>query len=431
MTDKHEIAIEIDRISKEYRLGTIGHGMFYRDLQSWWARVRGKEDPNALVLAGASSTVGKKDINQSFKALDEVSLNIYKGDIVGVIGRNGAGKSTLLKLLSRISMPSGGEIRINGRIASLLEVGTGFHAELTGRENVYLNGTILGMTKDEIDSRFDEIVAFSELEKFIDTPVKRYSSGMTVRLAFSIAAHLDPEILIVDEVLAVGDTSFRKKCIGKMQGISRDHSRTILFVSHDMGAIRSLCTRGVVMEKGRAIYDGDVEAAIKIYSNINSSKVEDRKDGVFTFESRRTEYPIKIAKVTLQDESGASTSIFTAGKPMTLKVDLDGAPPQNGFNLEWRLYSVRGDYLAFGGSYALANRVYSAGDRSIVCTFESLPLASGEYYLHLMLRLWHQEAWDCLERAANFEVISPPHPETGFEYETSFSGYFQIPHTWS
>jgi len=426
MQYKSEIAIEIDRVSKEYRLGTIGHGTLYRDLQSWWAKVRGKPDPNALVFADA--TPGKKNLNQRFKALDEVSLTVKKGDIIGVIGRNGAGKSTLLKLLSRISAPSSGQIRINGRIASLLEVGTGFHAELTGRENVYLNGTILGMTREEIDSKFDEIVAFSELEKFIDTPVKRYSSGMTVRLAFSIAAHLEPEILIVDEVLAVGDISFRKKCIGKMQGISRDHSRTILFVSHDMGAIRNLCTRGVVLERGRVVYDGDVATAVKTYSDINRD--DDRKDGVFEFDKGNSNFPVRIAKATLCNGRGEITSRIESMDSVVLGVSLEGEPPQGGFNLEWRLFSYRGEALAYGSSYALDAKTYGAEERQIHCRIDSLPLAAGEYHLTLMLRIWGQEAWDYIERAVIFEVLPQPHEDTGFEYVLESAGPFRISQHW-
>lgn len=427
MAEKSRIAIEIDHISKEYRLGTIGHGTLYRDLQSWWAKVRNRPDPNALVFADDTAT-DQNNKNQRFKALDDVSLVVNKGDIIGVIGRNGAGKSTLLKLLSRISAPSSGEVRINGRIASLLEVGTGFHAELTGRENVYLNGTILGMTRQEIDSKFDEIVRFSELEKFIDTPVKRYSSGMTVRLAFSIAAHLEPEILIVDEVLAVGDISFRKKCIGKMQGISRDHSRTILFVSHDMGAIRNLCTRGVVLEKGRIIYDGDVETAVKTYSDIN--KDDERNDGVYEFEKRNGKYPVRIAKATLRNGQGEVTSQIESMDEVTLSVDLEGTPPQGGFNLEWRLFSYRGDALAYGSSYALDGRTYGPEDRQVHCRIDSLPLAAGEYHMTLMLRIWGQEAWDYIERAVQFEVLPRPHEETGFEYALENCGPFRISQAW-
>ena len=264
---EQEYAIEIKNLSKKYRLGSIGHGTLYRDLQSWWARVNGAEDPNGKIYGHE-----RVDPNASFMALNDVSFSVKRGDVVGIIGKNGAGKSTVLKLLSRITGPTSGSIRLNGRVASLLEVGTGFHSELTGRENVYLNGAILGMTRKEIASKFDEIVAFSELEQFIDTPVKRYSSGMTVRLAFSVAAHLEAEILLVDEVLAVGDLAFRKKCMGKMRDISTKSGRTILFVSHDMTAIQNICTSGIVLSNGEVSYDGSASEAVRHYISQNSSQ---------------------------------------------------------------------------------------------------------------------------------------------------------------
>jgi len=239
-------AISVKDLSKAYRLGVINHGVLYKDLQSWLARRRGKEDPNARVDDNAISNSG----GEHFWALKNITVDIPKGEIFGIIGKNGAGKSTLLKILSKITAPSSGVVKINGRIASLLEVGTGFHPELTGKENIFLNGAILGMTKREIIKKFDEIVAFSEIEKFIDTPVKRYSSGMYVRLAFAVAAHLEPEILVVDEVLAVGDAQFQKKCIGKMEDVTHKQGRTILFVSHNMHAVRSLCTKAIWLENG-------------------------------------------------------------------------------------------------------------------------------------------------------------------------------------
>lgn len=258
-----DTVIKVENLSKEYRLGTINHGVLFRDLQSWWAKLRGKEDPNSLVhLHGSSHTAPASD---RFLALDNVSFEIQQGDVVGIIGRNGAGKSTLLKILSKVTSPTSGEIKIKGRVASLLEVGTGFHPELTGRENIFLNGAILGMSKAEIARKFDEIVAFAEIEKFIDTPVKRYSSGMYVRLAFAVAAHLEPEILIVDEVLAVGDAAFQKKCLGKMQAVGKE-GRTVLFVSHNMGAIEQLCTSALLLDKGKiARKSNDVVSVVKDY----------------------------------------------------------------------------------------------------------------------------------------------------------------------
>lgn len=253
--------IEVKHVVKEYQLGAIGGKTLKSEIQSRMARLRKKEDPNSLV---GSKPVENK--SEKFRALDDISFTVQKGEALGIIGHNGAGKSTLLKLLSRVTAPTYGEIGYDGRIASMLEVGTGFHPELTGRENVYLNGAILGMTKGEIGKKFDDIVHFAEMEKFIDTPVKRYSSGMYVKLAFAVAAHLDSEILVMDEVLAVGDMKFQQKCLGKMGDVSSNEGKTILYVSHNMSTIRSLCTRCIVLNHGKIIFDGEPEEAIAIYS---------------------------------------------------------------------------------------------------------------------------------------------------------------------
>lgn len=261
-----EIAIKIEHVSKEYRLGAIGGGTLRGDLQSWWARVRGREDPNSKIGSG------EKHIGERFLALDDISFEVRKGEALGIIGHNGAGKSTLLKLLSRVTAPTEGTISYNGRIASMLEVGTGFHPELTGRENVYMNGAILGMTKAEIDRKFDKIVEFAEMEKFIDTPVKRYSSGMYVKLAFAVAAHLDSEIMVMDEVLAVGDMKFQQKCLGKMGDAAGSEGRTVLYVSHNMNTIRLLCARCIVLDHGKLVFDGDTERAIEIYEDLGKNR---------------------------------------------------------------------------------------------------------------------------------------------------------------
>ncbi len=259
-----DIVIKVEELTKEYRLGTISHGTLKEDLQSWWARLRGKEDPNSLV-SHPSSLPRRQGLNPHFLALDKVSFEIKRGEAVGIIGRNGAGKSTLLKILSEVTAPSGGTVKIRGRVASLLEVGTGFHPELTGRENIYLNGTILGMKRAEIQRKFDEIVAFAEIDQFIDTPVKRYSSGMYVRLAFAVAAHLDPEILIVDEVLSVGDASFQKKCLGKMEDVSKGEGRTVLFVSHNLTAIQNFCTTTMYLQGGKLVAVGKTATIVERY----------------------------------------------------------------------------------------------------------------------------------------------------------------------
>lgn len=267
MDNNREIAIKMTGVKKRYRLGQIGGGTLQADLQSWWAKVRGKEDPNTKI--GQEQRL----VGQSFMALNGIDLTIYKGEAVGIIGTNGAGKSTLLKILSRVTAPTAGEIDIYGRIASMLEVGTGFSPEMTGRENVYMNGAILGMTKAEIDAKMEEIIEFSEVRDFIDTPVKRYSSGMYVKLAFSVAAHLDSEIMIMDEVLAVGDMAFQKKCLTKMKEAATKEGRTVLYVSHNMNTIRQLCERCIVLDKGKVVFMGDVEEAIGVYMNADASEI--------------------------------------------------------------------------------------------------------------------------------------------------------------
>ncbi len=258
-TENREVAIQLSGVKKMYKLGQIGGGTLQADLQSWWARVRGKEDPNSRI------GTDQRLLGKTFMALNGIDLTIYKGEAVGIIGSNGAGKSTMLKLLSRVTAPTEGEIDIYGRITSMLEVGTGFNGEMTGRENVYLNGAILGMTKAEIDAKMEDIIEFSEVREFIDTPVKRYSSGMYVKLAFSVAAHLDSEIMIMDEVLAVGDMAFQKKCLNKMRDAAKREGRTVLYVSHNMNTIRQLCDRCVMLDKGKIVFAGNVEDAIERY----------------------------------------------------------------------------------------------------------------------------------------------------------------------
>lgn len=259
VNETREIAIQLKGVKKQYKLGQIGGRTLTADLQSWWARIRKKEDPNLKI------GFDQRLIGQTFMALNGIDLTVYKGEALGIIGGNGAGKSTMLKLLSRVTAPTEGEIDINGRIASMLEVGTGFNGEMTGRENIYLNGAILGMTKAEIDAKMEDIIEFSEVRDFIDTPVKRYSSGMYVKLAFSVAAHLDSEIMIMDEVLAVGDMAFQKKCLDKMRSAAKEQGRTVLYVSHNMNTIRQLCDRCVVLNQGKVVFIGEVEEAIGVY----------------------------------------------------------------------------------------------------------------------------------------------------------------------
>lgn len=307
--ENNGLMIKIENVRKQYRLGTIGGGTLRGDLQSWWAKVRGREDPNSEIGA----KVYKK--NEKFMALDGINLEVKKGERLGIIGHNGAGKSTLLKILSRVTAPTEGKIFLNGRISSMLEVGTGFHAELTGRENIYLNGAILGMTRAEVDSKIERIIDFSECGQFIDTPVKRYSSGMYVKLAFSVAAHLDSEILVMDEVLAVGDMKFQQKCLDKMNDVSREDGRTILYVSHNMNTIRQLCSRCVVLEKGRIIFDGDVEDAIQVYLSNSEENMSSRRD----LENAVRHEPFPYRAVILSaDFEGREKCFFDLGKEIPL-----------------------------------------------------------------------------------------------------------------
>lgn len=290
--------IKVEHLSKEYRLGTIGHNYLFRDLQSAWARFRGKEDPNRKLGSGQIST-------GQYMALNDVSFEVKEGEVLGIIGRNGAGKSTLLKILSRITTPTKGTVKVKGRVASLLEVGTGFHPELTGRENIFLNGAILGMTKPEIRAKFDEIVDFSGIEQFIDTPVKRYSSGMYVRLAFAVAAHLEPEILIIDEVLAVGDAEFQKKCLGKMKDVAGE-GRTVLFVSHNMAAVQNLCGRGMLLERGVIKINSKTENVIEEYLKRNIVVIKETE----IFFEPNLQKDFQIMAVQLTDENSIKQDTF-------------------------------------------------------------------------------------------------------------------------
>ena len=284
-----DIILKAENISKQYRLGQVGTGTLSHDLNRWWHQIRGKEDPYLKI--GDTNDRSTKGESDYVWALQDINFEVERGEVLGIIGKNGAGKSTLLKILSKVTAPTTGCIKSRGRIASLLEVGTGFNGEMTGRENIFLNGAILGMTKKEIASKIDEIIDFSGCERYIDTPVKRYSSGMTVRLAFAVAAFLEPEILVIDEVLAVGDAEFQKKAIGKMQDISRGGGRTVLFVSHNMAAVKSLCTRGIVMENGKVKFDGKIEEALAIYQK------SDEDISSYFIENSNKEIYIKSAKI--------------------------------------------------------------------------------------------------------------------------------------
>ena len=308
--------IEFNNVGKQYILGTIGTGTLSQDLNRWWANIRGKEDPYLKI--GETNDRTQKGNSRFVWALRDINFKVEQGDVIGIIGKNGAGKSTLLKILSRVTSPTTGDIKIKGRIASLLEVGTGFHPEMTGRENIFMNGSIMGMTKAEIKNKFDEIVDFAGVAKYVDTPVKRYSSGMMVRLGFAIAAYLEPEILVVDEVLAVGDAEFQKKAIGKMQDVSKGEGRTVLFVSHNMAAVRSLCTRGIMLKNGMVDFIGKISDTLDRYIKNDDGK----QNELIINNIKWTKSTLSINSIEINN-SKLSTSTLSSGQQV-LEVKIDG-----------------------------------------------------------------------------------------------------------
>lgn len=309
-----DVAIQVENLGKLYRLGEVGTGTLSQDLNRWWAQLRGKEDPFTKI--GEANDRTSKGNSDFVWSLQNINFEVKKGEVLGIIGRNGAGKSTLLKILSKVTAPTTGKIKVDGRIASLLEVGTGFHPELTGRENIFLNGAILGMSKAEIRSKFDEIVDFSGVERYIDTPVKRYSSGMYVRLAFAVAAFLEPEILIVDEVLAVGDAEFQRKCIGRMKDVSVNDGRTVLFVSHNMGAVSQLCNRALLLKYGSVLAHGQTDEIMNLYLR------EGTDTGSEYTVIDNTSKPVQILSVTIMDDKRQITNSFGHTDQITVQVQL-------------------------------------------------------------------------------------------------------------
>ncbi len=387
--------IEFDNVGKQYILGSIGTGTLSHDLNRWWARVRGKEDP--FLRIGETNDRTKKGDSDFVWALKNISFGIEQGDVVGIIGKNGAGKSTLLKILSRVTSPTVGSIKVKGRIASLLEVGTGFHPEMTGRENIFMNGSIMGMTKAEIKSKFDEIVDFAGVEKYVDTPVKRYSSGMIVRLGFAIAAHLEPEILVVDEVLAVGDAEFQKKAIGKMQDVSKGEGRTVLFVSHNMAAVKSLCTRGIILRNGCIEYQGDISDTIEHYLNENDTIIHDE----ILKNVRFTKHSLHIKNIEINNSRYVNSVIKSGQK--SLKVVIEGET-DNDMTYDVMLGIKNKDDVSLAmfapGHYMGDIRHQNKGQFRIERNIE-LPrfLSSGffkiDLYIHHPMVEWLLEAPDC------------------------------------
>lgn len=385
------LALKSENISKQYRLGQVGTGTLSHDLNRFWHQIRGKEDPYLKI--GEANDRATKGESEYVWSLRDINFEIEQGDAVGIIGRNGAGKSTLLKLLSKVTKPTTGKIYTNGRVASLLEVGTGFHPEMTGRENVYLNGAILGMTRKEITRKFDEIVDFSGVERYIDTPVKRYSSGMYVRLAFAVAAHLESEILIVDEVLAVGDAEFQKKCLGKMGDVSKGEGRTVLFVSHDLNAVSQICQTGILLNQGLVEYNGAIRETVSTYLNSNNDSV------IYLNQKDNSAKSMFIREIQVVKNNGEVSKEYLYNEPINFKFTI-------GINEKIRDTSFFVTILD-----SRKRRVFSCErdfvDETMTLSIEPNTLVRGSYSIHAFINQPKVAQLDVAEDVCKFTVIDP------------------------
>lgn len=421
----NDIVISVENISKIYRLGQIGTGTLSRDLELWWAKMLGK--PNPLLKVGQVDQ-GNRD-GEEILALRNVSFTVNQGEVLGIIGRNGAGKSTLLKILSRVTAPTSGKVKVKGRIASLLEVGTGFNPELTGRENIYLNGAILGMMKAEVRRKFDEIVDFSGVAQFIDTPVKRYSSGMYVRLAFAVAAHLETEILLVDEVLAVGDAEFQDKCLGKMQDISRQ-DRTVFFVSHNLGSIKSLCKRALLFQKGQIISDGNAEQVVETYlqSGLHMSETGIVPDNF----PRKGSGEARIRSVHLVDSTGANTPNLFFRQPVQIAMSFHANREVNDAMIEVSIISIDGTHIVQSFSTDNGKLPFHINPGDHVVHF-CMNITLLPRWYSLTLGIWSHrsgKAIDFVEHVLDFSVLNIGNGDNKF-YRWIVRGYISPSADWT
>jgi lipopolysaccharide transport system ATP-binding protein len=414
------VVIKIENVSKKYQLGLIGTKTLKGDIQRWWYRMKGLPDPT-LMVGQENNLSSVNSLPEEFVwALKDINFEVCQGEVLGIIGKNGAGKSTLLKLLSRVTAPTNGNIKVKGRIASLLEVGTGFHPELTGRENIYLNGAILGMTKVEISSKFDEIVSFAGIEKYIDTPVKRYSSGMYVRLAFAVAAHLEPEILIVDEVLAVGDAEFQKRAVGKMQDVSQKDGRTVLFVSHNMAAIEKLCNRCLLLENGSLILNGSTQECIDKYLSYNYEFSEINLSNRI---DRRGSQKIVFQDIIILNDSNERIESISSGKKVKFRtyfkkyseVTLDKCRISLAIIREERPYIVLSSELIIYENITIRKSGY------IDFIIEKCPLSKGNYFLTLFFES-NGIILDWIDNAIQIHVEDGDYYGTGKSYPVGWDG---------
>ena len=413
-----KVVIKAEHISKQYRLGLVGTGTVKDDMKRWWYNLRGKEDP--FLKIGEANDRSSKGESDYVWSLRDINFEINQGDSVGIIGRNGAGKSTLLKILSQVTQPTTGKIYTKGRIASLLEVGTGFHPEMTGRENIYLNGAILGMRKHEIARKFDEIVAFSGVERYIDTPVKRYSSGMYVRLAFAVAAHLESEILIVDEVLAVGDAEFQKKCLGKMNEVSKGEGRTILFVSHNLDAVKKLCNKGLLLHNGQLIHDGNIDATLDSYLLNYSSNEKQLEINYEEDESKEAQ----ILKVALKDKGGNDVLEYFSNQEIFVHITLKNTLLNQGARLNFSILDKFENVI-----FINRKDLDFVGVTEWRVQLPSNVLIANQYKIGLALDIPKIKVLDFPSEMINLSIVNIAQDE--FKYGDTENGIFKMPVQWS
>ena len=429
----NQCVLSIENVWKQYRLGIIGHGSLYKDLQSYWSRLMKKDDPNKKISFGDNITE-KRIEDEKFWALRNISLELQQGETLGIIGENGAGKSTLLKIVSRVTAPTRGTVKIAGKISSLLEVGTGFHPELTGKENIYLNGAILGMTNSEIKKKLDDIISFAEVSDFADTPVKRYSSGMYVRLAFSVAAHLDPDILVVDEVLAVGDAAFQRKCLGKMSSISRA-GRTILFVSHNMNSITSLCERAILIKEGKIIMD-DVSSSVVNHYLGNLEDYLLPKSGEISLNKHPTrkkfhDRAVQLTHCRIIDEKNNSTVNIMSGSTVKVVIGYKMNKIIKSENITFGIsFTDKNQYRLFHCSTEIigisSDKINSSGE--IICVIPRLPLRPDIYKLDLGINVSGRPS-DAIYGAIGINVIQGDYYGNGSTI-TAGSGDLLVDYSW-
>lgn len=419
--NKATTILKVENLSKQYRLGLVGTGTIQDDLKRFWYKLRGKDDP--FLKVGDVNDRSQKADSDYVWAIRDINFEVKQGEVLGIIGKNGAGKSTLLKILSRVTGPTTGQIKTKGRIASLLEVGTGFHKELTGRENIYLNGAILGMTKAEISTKIEEIISFSGCERYIDTPVKRYSSGMTVRLAFAVAAFLEPDILVIDEVLAVGDAEFQKKAVGKMQDISRGEGRTVLFVSHNMASVKTLCTKAMVLENGNITFSGATDEAVSFYLKGNSEV-----DNYRSFSNAYDKATFRLNEIQITNSNAKLQDPIKEDEVIEIKtqITIKSENPEQ-YHMTYHLNNELGDTLfSFSNSTESAN--LKTGQNTLVCMLPKGFLQSGQYFLSFYFVKDKKKAIFIEKDIISFTVIDA-HREIGV-YMGREPGYIRPKFNW-